>query len=113
MSLTFSQECDDPCCDAETCTLAAGAQCARGDCCSTNCQFKSSETVCRNASGDCDIEEHCSGYSGECPADVYLQDGSDCNNNQAYCFSGECKTYDAQCQELFLTSMFKCLKVPL
>ena len=31
-------------------------------------------------------------------------DGSPCNNDEAYCLSGECKTYNAQCQTHFLTS---------
>ena len=103
------KECDDPCCNATTCTLAAGAQCTRGECCTNECQFKSFGTVCRNASGLCDIEEYCSGQSSECPEDFYLQDSSPCNNNQSYCFSGMCKTYDDQCQYHFGSSEHKVL----
>ena len=35
---------------------------------------------------------------------MHFVDGSPCNNDEAYCYSGECKTYDAQCQMHFLTS---------
>jgi hypothetical protein len=101
-------ECDDPCCDAATCRPAAGAQCTKGECCTSTCQFKSPGTTCRGSSGQCDIEERCTGQSAECPSDVYIQDGSSCNNGQNYCFSGDCKTYDAQCQTHFGTS--KCVR---
>lgn len=32
-SLPVSQECSDRCCNATTCQLREGAECARGDCC--------------------------------------------------------------------------------
>ena len=70
----------DPCCNA------------------TTCQFRSYGTPCRAASGQCDIEEYCSGYSSVCPDDTILQDGSSCNNNTAYCYDGVCQTYDDQCR---------------
>ena len=98
------QECADPCCDATTCGLAVGAECTKGECCTNTCQFKSADTVCRASSGNCDIKERCTGQSADCPADVYLQDGSSCNNNQAFCFSGQCRTYNTQCQKHFRTS---------
>ena len=100
----FLQECDDPCCNARTCRPRDGAQCTKGECCTSTCQFKAYGTRCRSSSGQCDIEEYCSGESSECPADVYKQDGTSCNNNQAYCFSGECQTYDDQCQYHFGSS---------
>ena len=101
---TFIQECTDPCCNALTCTLATGAQCHSGECCTSQCQFKSSTTVCRPADGSCDVEELCTGQAVDCPEDLYLQDGSLCNDNQAYCYSGECKTYNGQCQTNFASS---------
>ena len=103
-NFSFTKECNDPCCDARTCRMAAGAQCMRGECCTSTCQFKPAGTSCRSSSRECDIEEHCSGGSSECPADVYLQDGTPCSNNQSYCFSGECKSYDKQCQYHFQSS---------
>lgn len=33
VSLCFLQECNNPCCDASTCRLTAGSQCAQGQCC--------------------------------------------------------------------------------
>jgi hypothetical protein len=98
------QECDDPCCNPSTCRPREGAQCTRGQCCTSTCQFKAYGTTCRSADGGCDIEEYCSGESSECPTDVYKQDGSACNSNGAYCFSGECQTYDDQCQYHFASS---------
>ena len=35
--LVFVQECKNSCCDASTCRLTEGAQCAHGECCD-NCQ---------------------------------------------------------------------------
>lgn len=51
------EECDDsssPCCDASTCTLAAGAQCAVGECCNTStCQAHTSSQLCEGGAGVC------------------------------------------------------------
>ena len=103
--ISMLQECDDPCCDASTCTLASTAQCSSGECCSDTCQFLTADTICRASAGECDIPETCTGQAAECPAsDLFVRDGSTCNNDQAYCYSGECKTYDAQCQKHFGTS---------
>lgn len=107
----FLQECDDPCCNARTCRPRDGAQCTKGECCTNTCQFKAYGTRCRSSSGQCDIEEYCSGESSECPTDVYKQDGTSCNNNQAYCFSGECQTYDDQCQYHFGSSEWSDMRI--
>ena len=32
--------CDDPCCDATTCQLAAGAVCSNREACCSNCQVR-------------------------------------------------------------------------
>ena len=103
LTFLYLQECDDPCCNPRTCRPTDGAQCTKGECCSSTCQFKAYGTRCRSASGQCGIEEYCSGESSECPTDVYRQDGTTCNNNQAFCFSGECQTHDDQCQYHFGT----------
>lgn len=39
----FAQECTSPCCNANNCTLKAGAECAHGVCCH-NCKVRVSET---------------------------------------------------------------------
>ena len=61
-------------------------------------QFRSYGTTCRAASGQCDIEEYCSGDSSECPVDTGLQDGTSCNSNTAFCYDGVCQTHDDQCR---------------
>ena len=97
--LPFSiQECTDNCCNANTCQLAAGAQCSAGACCNSTCQFRSYGATCRAATGECDIAEYCSGNSGECPADDHRLDGTACASNTGYCFEGDCPSHDAQCR---------------
>ena len=97
------QECTDPCCNANTCQLASGAQCSAGPCCTSSCQFVSYGTQCRAASGNCDIAEYCPGDSSECLPDEHTRDGVSCNSNGAtgYCYSGICPTHNAQCQGAF------------
>uniref|UniRef100_A0A3B4BFJ6 Uncharacterized protein n=1 Tax=Periophthalmus magnuspinnatus TaxID=409849 RepID=A0A3B4BFJ6_9GOBI len=82
-------ECKNPCCNATTCKLKEGAQCAEGACCH-NCQLKPTGSLCRSKTGDCDLAEYCSGLSASCPADAYTQNGLPCNRGQGYCFNGQC-----------------------
>lgn len=61
-------------------TLDPGEQCddgnrENGDCCGADCTFEPIGTVCRAASGPCDVPESCTGASGSCPADLFLPDG--------------------------------------
>jgi hypothetical protein len=97
------QECTNPCCNANTCQLAAGAVCAAGTCCTSTCQFRPYGTTCRPSNRECDIIEFCQGDSASCPADTYRRDGSTCNNGNDYCFDGACETYDSQCDFHFNT----------
>ncbi|KAM7125930.1 disintegrin and metalloproteinase domain-containing protein 33 isoform 2-T2 [Molossus nigricans] len=94
------QECPDPCCFAHNCSLREGAQCSHGDCCSS-CQLKSAGAPCRQAAGDCDLPEFCTGASPYCPPDVYLLDGSPCASGRGYCRDGACPTLQQQCQQLW------------
>ncbi|EEQ84914.2 ADAM protease ADM-B [Blastomyces dermatitidis ER-3] len=91
---------DNPCCDAQTCKFKDGAVCddSNEDCCN-NCQFQSSDTVCRPSTGPCDPEEKCTGNSGNCPADESAPNGKDCGNGLA-CASGQCTSRDHQCRTL-------------
>ena len=100
------QECTNPCCNANTCQLAAGAVCAAGTCCTDTCQFRPYGTTCRPSNRECDIIEFCQGDSASCPVDTYRRDGSTCNNGNDYCFDGACETYDSQCQFHFSEFMF-------
>ena len=89
--------CTNPCCNANTCQLS-GAQCTMGECCNTTiCHFLSSSTVCRSSTGECDIQETCTGTSGDCPADVNVVDGTPCLSKTGYCIGGRCPTHAAQC----------------
>ncbi|XP_078421754.1 disintegrin and metalloproteinase domain-containing protein 9-like isoform X1 [Cetorhinus maximus] len=95
------KECqNDPCCEASTCKLKYGAHCAFGVCCK-KCKFRPAGTVCRAPTNDCDLPEYCNGTSHICQADVFVQDGHPCHNNNSYCYNGACQSYDAQCIALF------------
>lgn len=94
------EECTSPCCNANNCTLKAGAECAHGVCCD-NCKLKSPGVLCRDASGPCDLPEYCDGKAESCPANFYLMDGSTCAGNRAYCYTGMCLTLEQQCRSLW------------
>ncbi|XP_063576785.1 disintegrin and metalloproteinase domain-containing protein 33 isoform X7 [Pongo abelii] len=96
----WSQECGDLCCFAHNCSLRPGAQCAHGDCCA-HCLLKPAGALCRQAMGDCDLPEFCTGTSSHCPPDVYLLDGSPCARGSGYCWDGACPTLEQQCQQLW------------
>ena len=93
------QECNNPCCNANTCQLASGAQCSSGTCCDlSSCQFRPYGTECRASSSSCDISEYCSGEVQDCPVDTHRRDGTTCNGGNDYCFDGACQTLNSQCQ---------------
>lgn len=93
------EDCVNPCCVPETCTLHENATCAIGECCE-DCQLKSAGSTCRNMMNECDLPEYCTGVHEECPPNVYRQNGVACTHksDQATCFNGRCMTYDDQCQ---------------
>uniref|UniRef100_A0A8B9RDR2 ADAM metallopeptidase domain 19 n=1 Tax=Astyanax mexicanus TaxID=7994 RepID=A0A8B9RDR2_ASTMX len=95
-----AEECSSPCCNANNCTLKAGAECAHGVCCE-NCKLKSPGLLCRPPSGSCDLPEYCDGKSESCPANFYLVDGSSCAHGKAYCYTGMCLTLEQQCLSLW------------
>uniref|UniRef100_A0A3Q4B8S1 Uncharacterized protein n=1 Tax=Mola mola TaxID=94237 RepID=A0A3Q4B8S1_MOLML len=94
------EECKNPCCNATTCKLSAGAQCAAGECCH-NCQLKVTGSVCRPKTGDCDLPEYCTGFSASCPADAYSQNGLPCNSGRGYCYNGQCPSQQQHCKRLW------------
>nr|QGC85376.1 metalloproteinase [Dispholidus typus] len=93
------QDCKSTCCDATTCKLRPGAQCDSGECCE-QCRFKGAEAECRASKHDCDVADHCTGQSAECSPDVSQRNGHPCENNEGYCYNGECPTLTKLCVEL-------------
>uniref|UniRef100_J3RY78 Snake venom metalloproteinase n=1 Tax=Crotalus adamanteus TaxID=8729 RepID=J3RY78_CROAD len=61
--------CQNPCCDAATCKVTTGSQCAEGLCCD-QCKFMKEGTICRVARGDWN-NDICTGQSAECPNKGY------------------------------------------
>ncbi|XP_068108620.1 disintegrin and metalloproteinase domain-containing protein 15 isoform X2 [Hyperolius riggenbachi] len=97
----LTQECTDPCCNASSCQLMAGAECASDGLCCEQCMIKPMGTLCREPLGECDLPEYCSGDSAHCPANVFLQDGESCASGEAHCYGGECRTLQSQCQSMW------------
>ena len=61
-------------------------------------------TMCRHSTGECDLDEFCTGDSGECPADLFVKNGLSCadtSGEEGFCFNGDCPTRTDQCQELW------------
>ncbi|XP_019130580.2 zinc metalloproteinase-disintegrin-like VMP-III [Larimichthys crocea] len=97
------EECKNPCCDASTCRLTEGSQCAHGQCCE-NCQLKLAGSVCRKSASSCDLPEYCTGASEDCPEDSFEMNGKPCfNQAQGYCYNGQCPTHEQHCWRLFGT----------
>ncbi|CAM9305941.1 unnamed protein product, partial [Lampetra planeri] len=95
------EECTDACCDASTCRLTEGAQCAHGRCCE-NCQFKHARSVCRKSASDCDLPEYCTGVSGVCPEDSFVMNGKPCHDQApGFCYNGQCPSHEQHCWRLF------------
>ncbi|XP_054846116.1 disintegrin and metalloproteinase domain-containing protein 33 [Eublepharis macularius] len=94
------EECTNPCCHPQNCTLKAEAECAHGECC-RSCKLKTAGTMCREPAGSCDLPEYCTGASPYCPTNVYLLDGTPCSYGEAFCSNGMCMTHHQQCIHLW------------
>ncbi|XP_015861616.2 disintegrin and metalloproteinase domain-containing protein 8 isoform X1 [Peromyscus maniculatus bairdii] len=92
------QDCKNPCCNATTCQLVKGAECASGACCH-KCKVKPAGELCRPMKDRCDLEEFCDGQRPTCPEDAFQQNGTPCPGG--YCFNGNCPTLTQQCQDLW------------
>jgi len=81
------------CTSNENCTNMNDA-CAYGICNLTinSCQqiFNSSTNICRASIGECDIAEKCTGFSGNCPINVYKPQGTSCSLGTGTCQGGQC-----------------------
>lgn len=74
-----------------------GEDCDGGVCCTDECLFDDM-TVCRPATGGCDVAEACSGTSAECPTDEYLSVGAECRSATGACDMEEvCDGVSADC----------------
>uniref|UniRef100_A0A667XR84 ADAM metallopeptidase domain 28 n=1 Tax=Myripristis murdjan TaxID=586833 RepID=A0A667XR84_9TELE len=89
------EDCINPCCNATTCKLTAGSQCAAGECCE-NCKVK-----CRRKQDDCDLAEYCDGTSANCPEDVFAVNGLPCDGGKGYCYDGLCPQRADQCIRMY------------
>ncbi|XP_030628316.1 disintegrin and metalloproteinase domain-containing protein 8a [Chanos chanos] len=94
------EECTNPCCNATSCRLTEGSQCAHGECCH-ECQLKQTGSLCRKNAHDCDLAEFCTGGSAHCPPDSYKMNGLPCKSNQGYCYNGQCPTHKEHCRTLW------------
>ncbi|XP_051533774.1 zinc metalloproteinase-disintegrin-like atrolysin-A isoform X2 [Myxocyprinus asiaticus] len=94
------QECTNPCCNAITCKLTKGSQCATGECCE-KCKIMSNSHVCRPKNDECDLPEYCTGKSAECPEDVFTVNGLPCKDGKGYCYNGQCPMKEDQCIKMW------------
>lgn len=117
-SVCSSNLCSQNLCNADTkaCdivrNLAAGTICgpdqpagsclknpvcdANGTC--LNNEFQASDYPCRISTGVCDAEEFCTGLSGVCPIDSFIQAGHVCGSENDPCLSpGMCDGTSATC----------------
>ena len=121
------QDCQNRCCNASTCLLAKGAECAHGTCCH-ECrvslgfwgtaagmgvwgppvptvslallnQVKPAGEPCRPAKDQCDLREYCDGRQPLCPEDAFWENGTPCPGG--YCYNGACPTLAQRCRDLW------------
>ncbi|MGH7961198.1 MAG: choice-of-anchor Q domain-containing protein [Candidatus Binatia bacterium] len=80
-----------------------------GDCCSATCDFESADTVCRAASGACDVAEMCTGTSADCPADGFASATTECRPATGVCdIADTCTGTSAECPAADLKSVAEC-----
>nr|XP_008523831.1 PREDICTED: disintegrin and metalloproteinase domain-containing protein 8 isoform X2 [Equus przewalskii] len=92
------EDCRNQCCNATTCRLAEGAECAHGGCCH-GCRVKLAGEVCRPQKDGCDLEEYCDGQQPVCPEDAFQENGTPCP--EGYCYDGNCPTPAQRCRDLW------------
>ena len=78
--------------------VAANEQCDGGPCCTSQCTFANTLTVCRASAGVCDQAETCTGASSQCPADVFVPSTTVCRGSVSPCDPQEyCSGSGADC----------------
>ncbi|KAG4073137.1 hypothetical protein HA402_002526 [Bradysia odoriphaga] len=94
--------CQNSCCNPNTCMLQSNASCATGECCDlTTCRMRPVETVCRPSDGECDLPEYCTHGTEYCPENRYKRDTELCDDGNAYCYEGACRSHSNQCKLLW------------
>jgi len=68
----------------EQCDLGSGNG-SPTSCCTTLCEFRASNNVCRPSAGACDIEEKCTGTSDTCPSDMFEPSNFVCRPSAGTC----------------------------
>src|SRR5258705_7799806 len=63
----------------EQCDLGAGNG-SSTTCCTTLCEFRAEDNVCRPAANACDLPELCTGASDTCPPDLIIPEGASCDD---------------------------------
>ncbi|XP_077457583.1 disintegrin and metalloproteinase domain-containing protein 28 [Stigmatopora argus] len=94
------EECTNPCCNATTCNLSEGSQCAAGECCN-KCKIQPRSHECRSRHDECDLAEYCDGMTSTCPEDVFGVNGIPCDNGAGYCYNGQCPKRSDQCIKMY------------
>ncbi|XP_077570921.1 zinc metalloproteinase-disintegrin-like MTP4 [Stigmatopora nigra] len=94
------EECTNPCCNATTCNLSEGSQCAAGECCN-KCKLQPRSHECRSKQDECDLAEYCDGMTSTCPEDVFGVNGIPCDNGAGYCYNGQCPQRSDQCIKMY------------
>ncbi|KAM5141561.1 disintegrin and metalloproteinase domain-containing protein 8 [Mantella aurantiaca] len=94
------EECTNPCCNATTCRLKEGAECAQGECC-RQCKIRPVGEMCRKRKGECDLPEYCTGMSAQCPEDAFQENGLLCSSGIGYCYNGVCPSLGQHCRTLW------------
>jgi cysteine-rich repeat protein len=73
---------------SEQCDLA-GANGAATSCCTSTCTFRAGGQTCRTSAGICDVVETCTGSSGSCPADGFVNSSTQCRGSAGVCDPAE------------------------
>ncbi len=90
----------DVCCTS-TCQIAPTCSCSNNDLCCASGAVKSSGTVCRPATGGCDVADLCDGVNANCANDHVVGSGTTCGD-AGVCFRGECSPSRSElCVSLF------------
>ena len=101
----YNNDCTgiDASCNGSTCKFLPGKTCSQlhDGCCNSGQNGPAdSGTVCRAASGPCDLAETCDGTSVTCPTDLVKPLGMKCdgkNGDVGSCYDGICENRDSEC----------------